>query len=400
MIFNLIKHAKQLLYSNIKSKSKAVNVQDAIDEALFSVNDIVEYLGKSKNLLNHTITITEKNGLTFTVNEDKSITVSGIATADTTLTLARLETHELEFNESVIFSGCPSGGNTETYCMMIQLHHMDMTVRVTYDIGEGYTLDADEYPVYLYSLAICVKSGQVMDNVVFKPMIRLASETSEYEPNRGVDRVASIETQVKQIDAELDTHRSLGVPTKSIKEGDDLDNYLTAGTFKKATSSLTVSNEPNGGILGEYKLIVEHLSKSTYIKHTIILAYSSMVYERYRYYSDGWKWSSWKITQSYYGGDGSIVTNENYINYGTTYAVVNGICFITLNVKVEAVSTNWVTICKDLPVPVRKWAFNSDSFSANAAEPLSIEVDDIGQLNIAFGSTGYRYMHTLFYPIA
>lgn len=87
----------------------------------------------------------------------------------------------------------------------------------------------------------------------------------------------------------------LGVPENTINTGDDLNGYINPGAWYKEGSNINVSNEPEGLVSG-YKLIVEDTTTTNYIRQTIKLPYSSITYERHRYWnssSNGWAWSSW-----------------------------------------------------------------------------------------------------------
>lgn len=118
--------------------------------------------GKNKFYTNLAIGSFEKNGLTFTVREDGQINVRGTATANTFQSIGYFTPQ----NEvSYILNGCPSGGSTSTYRMTL--------LTVGYDTGNGLTFTGAGTQL---SISVDVYNGRTVD-LMFKPMIRLVSET-------------------------------------------------------------------------------------------------------------------------------------------------------------------------------------------------------------------------------
>ena len=126
-----------------------------------------------------------RNGIAFTVLTDASDNVTGIradgtATAETTFyqvynTKLPLASGQYAFN------GCPSGGGGTTYRM--QLRNGQEWFGET-GSGRTFTYDASTSDTDL--VRIDILNGATCNNVVFKPMIRLASDTdSTYEPYNG-----------------------------------------------------------------------------------------------------------------------------------------------------------------------------------------------------------------------
>ena len=128
-----------------------------------------------KNLLNTIITSQTVNGVTFTVNDDKSVTVNGTAT-DTCI--IPLTPSGLVFpSETYILSGCPLGGNGANKYSL----RWNGTAKIVDEIGEGLSISPDASETVQFY--ILVRSGVTCNNLVFKPMLRLASiEDDTYEP--------------------------------------------------------------------------------------------------------------------------------------------------------------------------------------------------------------------------
>lgn len=157
-------------YTNCKSSPNPKYSQEVV-----SVGDGGSIEGKvcRKNLLKNTGTTQTKNGVTFTVNEDKSVTCNGTATAITSLVINY--TTKLEYGQKYILSGCPNNGSDKSYSLR--------ATRGIYgrDNGSGLTcVQESNEKIYIY---IEIYSGITVSNLVFKPMIRLASiEDDTYEP--------------------------------------------------------------------------------------------------------------------------------------------------------------------------------------------------------------------------
>lgn len=135
--------------------------------------------GGGKNKLEVTSTSTTQNGVTITVDSDGIISLSGTATDQIVF-----EVGHVTLSGEYILSGCPSGGNYSTYFLFC----------ISYDYGSGATVtfDGTRQNIHLY-----VRNGVNTNGLVFKPMIRLASETdatfAPYEnlcPITGWDGVA------------------------------------------------------------------------------------------------------------------------------------------------------------------------------------------------------------------
>ena len=132
-------------------------------------NVVVELLGK--NLLKNTGTTITKNGITFTVNEDKSVTCNGTSTAECVFTVN--PNFEIEVGKKHIVSGCPVGGSINTYYLAVS--------NFPNDFGAGATGWLNTFKT-LYT-AIVIKAGTTVSNLTFYPMIRHADiEDGTYEP--------------------------------------------------------------------------------------------------------------------------------------------------------------------------------------------------------------------------
>lgn len=123
--------------------------------------------GTEKNKLNPVVTSQTIDGITVTKNNDGSYLCKGQATANVMLYFDTFETN----GNSYILSGCPPTGSYSTYCLGV----VDNGV----DYGTGLTFSGSERPY------IRIGNGYECptDGLLFKPMIRLSTETDPtFEP--------------------------------------------------------------------------------------------------------------------------------------------------------------------------------------------------------------------------
>ena len=151
-----------------------------LDNPIRTINDEIEYIDYSeqkqhrvrKNLLQNTATTQTINGVTFTVNNDKSITCNGTATGITAITINTI----FSINSTKI-SGCPMGGSWSSFeldLLNINTNNVDVI-----DTGNGAVIQNENS----YRVRIRIASGYTCNNLTFYPMIRKAEiEDDTYEP--------------------------------------------------------------------------------------------------------------------------------------------------------------------------------------------------------------------------
>lgn len=147
-----------------------------------SIDKVDGYVQKgAKNLLKVTqSTGSIGNGVTCTINEDKSISLSGTQ-AGFTIGAIYIGEAYLKANTEYILSGCPEGGSESTCYLKVHTSSDGNTNVGFVDIGEGtiFTIDTDG----VYKVSTILAAGVSYDSVVYKPMIRLATvEDDTYEP--------------------------------------------------------------------------------------------------------------------------------------------------------------------------------------------------------------------------
>lgn len=167
----------------VQSKSGSVLVMD--NSAATPLNGLklfgktAQFKTTGKNLLKNTATTQTVNGVTFTVNADGSVTANGTATGNGVLPI--FYDMKLTPNASMIVSGCPSGGGDDRYHIRV---YNSSWGTIANDIGDGSTFTVREDGILHVRIGFI--TGTVFNNLVFYPMIRLASIADEtYEPYTG-----------------------------------------------------------------------------------------------------------------------------------------------------------------------------------------------------------------------
>lgn len=139
-----------------------------------------------RNLLQVTAQSQTINGVTFTVNDDGSVVVNGTATGNNIwFTLGTVN-----LTGVYTISGCPVGGSGSTYTLVSQ----GVTNVTEYGGGASVTYDGTAKNIYIY-----IQNGYTANNLVFKPMIRLVSDTEMVFVPYGKTRIVTKATTGKNM---------------------------------------------------------------------------------------------------------------------------------------------------------------------------------------------------------
>lgn len=119
------------------------------------------------------------NGVTFTVNEDGSVTANGTATNGASFQLKPTGVNGYaKGTNTVTLSGCPEGGSSTTYCMRIKNDASAYGNTDEYGTGKvvgDFDLDGS-------SINCVVFGGATVNNITFYPQIELGDTATDYEP--------------------------------------------------------------------------------------------------------------------------------------------------------------------------------------------------------------------------
>lgn len=133
----------------------------------------IPLVNSSKNLISYPYINTTKtvNGITFTDNGDGTVTANGTATGEAVF---KMSYFTVKNGVTYYLSGCPKGGSKTTY--YFHFRGFDQ------DVGYGQKIA----PIYDFTnnTEIVIKQGAVLDNLIFKPQLKLGETATEYEPYR------------------------------------------------------------------------------------------------------------------------------------------------------------------------------------------------------------------------
>ena len=126
-----------------------------------------------KNLLNITSTGGTNNGITYTINDDKSVTLNG-ATTDTV--------SQLILNIMTIPNGtyCLNGTNTANVYMRIWSETQQKEIYKSVNFGSFEITNNDVCQIQIY-----IHKGVTCKNVIIYPQLELGSTATSYEPYTG-----------------------------------------------------------------------------------------------------------------------------------------------------------------------------------------------------------------------
>lgn len=134
----------------------------------------------SHNLLPITATTQTIDGVTFTVNDDGTVLVNGVSTKSTgstffSFTICSSET--LSQGNYIVSTGIPEGSGNENVRLWVTNE-----LRIGKNLYEGEMIFPFSQDTSIRTVEISVAAQATANNILFKPMLRLASITdSTYE---------------------------------------------------------------------------------------------------------------------------------------------------------------------------------------------------------------------------
>lgn len=168
-------------YTNCKPSPNPDYPQDIVSAG---DNGSVEVGVYGKNLLEHNATNKTIDGVTFTVNEDGSITANGTASGNANSVFTVTASYNggllrLQAGKYVL-SGSPTGCSKSSY--YLQLYNYNGKDGFAHEYSNGGVFDFTNAGG-IYNVALVIVKGTTVSNLTFKPMLRLASiEDDTYEP--------------------------------------------------------------------------------------------------------------------------------------------------------------------------------------------------------------------------
>lgn len=337
--------------------------------------------GGGKNLLNNTAQTTTENGITWTVNSDGTVTANGTATADAQFRID-ISATDLPRETNLYFSGCPSGGSSSKYNLYVW--DVDANARAKkwnnitdVDNDTGASANNELYLVsgHSYRVICRVMSGQTVSNLVFKPMIRLATESDgTYAPYTnicpisgrtgmtvtaaGKNLIGTANTVIGEGynangEVETNANRFRTTPIKCAGQ-DYVTLSWTAGSMP--TQAIRCIWDENGNLLNRTIPSVT-ISGDTRYYTTSLASFSGAAYIAFAFYADGGA-SAMDNTSNVMAEFSSTPTNYEVGNvqiypitwqtqagtvYGGTLDVVSGVLTVTrVFVSLYGVQQHWV----------------------------------------------------------
>ena len=149
-----------------------------------------------KNSLDNTATTKISNGITFTVNSDKTVLADGTndTSANSSLVINRYDLSPGTY----ILNGCPSGGASNTYRLAIQ-ETGSYSILGSIDIGNGsgeFTIDTTTN----VQIAIFIQKGLTVNNLLFKPMLRKATIADDTYEQYGASPSPKYPSPIKNVE--------------------------------------------------------------------------------------------------------------------------------------------------------------------------------------------------------
>lgn len=152
-----------------------------MDMILYGRSEQKQYSGK--NLLNVTLQTTTQNGVTCTANGDGTYTLNGTATDIAVFVVYYNFADVYGSASSLKMVGCPSGGSAQKY--FLRSYRKGGNPEILDEYGSGISIGS--FKEAESNIAILVKSGVTVNNLIFKPMLTTDTTATyaDYEPYTG-----------------------------------------------------------------------------------------------------------------------------------------------------------------------------------------------------------------------
>ena len=192
-----------------EAEGKNIHLTDSAEEPLIDISlhgESTQKTRSGKNLLDNTATTKISNGITFTVNSDKTVNVNGTndTSANSSLIINRYDLSPGTY----ILNGCPSGGSSTTYRLVIQKTSGWSVLGL--DTGSGseqFTIDEATN----IQVAIFIQKGQTISNLLFKPMIRLSSIIDDTYEQYGASPSPDYPSPIENIEGNIELKATNGL---------------------------------------------------------------------------------------------------------------------------------------------------------------------------------------------
>ena len=353
-------------------------------------------------------TIHENSGITFKVDDEGVIYVSGTKTTDglvqyypirDTVGTSGYLIDTFEVGKTYTLSGCPNGGSASTYRLRILLNYDKSSEGLTpYQyIGVTFTIESEIKYVRImidYSGATDTSYG----DLVFKPQITEGNKVIDFKPSLDRNNLTQLRNTVSSTINGLNGRMV-------INSGEDMDNITTLGfyTISSGTTAQTILNLPinsacfidvygnNHTVAGTGWMVQEVKASNTA---------NAPIYRRSRVQEGSWgKWQRLCTTSVADVAQTTITSLHSNVTDGNVYyQVKNGICYVDL-VALSIGTVEPFKICEGLPKCASKPHCILVSSDATTVLGLVYKPIDDNTLWVNMRQSGVGYC-SFSYPVA
>lgn len=255
------------------------HIEDGIANAMTSGN--MSYLGaKNLNAYPYYEGSHTDHNVVWTDNGDGTVVANGKATGangdfNCHSHSATNELYQLILpNGKYIVSGCPTGGSTSTYYIQIGCYDTagENFVVLGRDLGNGVeiTLNGDYYSVNSVRLNITcrVYNNYTANNLVFKPMIRLAGDNDNtWQPYAMTNKQITDWTRNVKKNYTLILNKnnlSTSATSYDCNWKDYTELYITLGTYENLIAQMEIPSTYFDGTTSGNRVIIRYIDTSFY----------------------------------------------------------------------------------------------------------------------------------------
>jgi len=201
------------------------------------------------------------NGVTYTVNNDGSITANGTATADSQFNISIRDLTSgvfIERNKTYILSGAPSGSSANTYQMAISYSTIGGQNYSYHDYGNGVSFTVrDDYKGTSVLLMVFINSGQTVNNLTFRPMLEVGTIAHAYEPT--TQSALSLRTSIADVEDGSVASKTYNAGDYILRNGQlhRVTQTIAGGTA--ITEGVNIESVTVGGEISEINSNLSHI---------------------------------------------------------------------------------------------------------------------------------------------
>lgn len=228
------------------AEGKNIYIDDASAEPLIDImleGESQQATRTGKNSLDNTATTKISNGITFTVNSDKTVLADGTndTSANSSLVINRYDLSPGTY----ILNGCPSGGASNTYRLAIQ-ETGSYSILGSIDIGNGsgeFTIDTTTN----VQIAIFIQKGLTVNNLLFKPMLRKATIADDTYEQYGASPSPDYRSPIGNLEGNVEI-KDIGKQIFNKNDNYVYTNSPNTITINQLDTGLRIKSSYNGGL--------------------------------------------------------------------------------------------------------------------------------------------------------